>query len=381
MRKKICFITAVPGTAKSFLSDHINALRKDYDVYYVSNEPDASKVDVPFDGYYCADIHRGISLINDLKGVFQLYRIFKKEHFDAVHSVTPKAGLLTAIAGWRAGIKYRIHIFTGQVWATRKGFMRWLLKLMDKVIARLDNHILVDGKSQCTFLESEGVLKKGQATVFGEGSISGVNTHRFVPNEGLRKEVRQDFGIEDNTLVFLFMGRLNHDKGIGELYAAYDRLAAESKDVFLLLVGTDEENYISKLPQYPNINSSNFFYYGATPTPEKVLNAGDVFVLPTYREGFGTSVLEAACIGLPSITSDAYGVLDASVEGETGLRCKVGDIDSLYDCMRYFYEDRNMVKLMGEKSRARVLRDFSGERLTEFWEDFYHSLLALPNVS
>ena len=376
MRKKICFITAVPGTAKSFLSDHIAALRKEYDVFYVSNEPDASKVAVPYDGYYCVDIHRGISIINDLKGVYQLYRIFRKERFDVVHSVTPKAGLLTALAAKMAGIKHRIHIFTGQVWATRKGFMRCLLKAMDKVIARLDNHILVDGKSQRAFLESEGVLKEGQAIVFGEGSISGVNTHRFVPNEGLRKEERQGIGMEDNALAFLFMGRLNHDKGIGELYAAYDRLAGECKDVFLLLVGTDEENYISKLPQYSNINDSNFFYYGVTPTPEKVLNAGDVFVLPTYREGFGTSVLEAACMGLPSITSDAYGVIDASVEGETGLRCKVGDVDSLYDCMRYYYEHRDMVKIMGDKSRKRVLSFFSGERLTENWVEFYHSLLS-----
>lgn len=376
MRNKICFITAVPGTAKSFLTDHINALRKEYDVYYVSNEPDASKVDVPYDGYYCADIHRGISLINDLKGLFQLYRIFRNKQFDAVHSVTPKAGLLTALASRMAGIEYRIHIFTGQVWATRKGFMRWLLKAMDKIIARLDNHILVDGKSQRAFLESEGVLKKGQAIVFGEGSISGVNTHRFVPNEDLRKEERQSIRIEADALVFLFMGRLNHDKGIGELYAAFDRLVAQCKDVYLLLVGTDEENYISKMPQYPNINSSNFFYYGATPTPERVLNAGDVLVLPTYREGFGTSVLEAACMGLPSITSDAYGVLDASVEGETGLRCKVGDVDSLYACMKYFYEHRDEVRIMGERSRERVLKDFSGERMTEYWMEFYHSLLG-----
>lgn len=376
MRKKICFITAVPGTAKSFLSDHINALRKEYDVFYVSNEQEASKVDVPNDGYFSADIHRGISLINDLRSVHQLYRIFREERFDVVHSVSPKAGLLTAIAAWLAGIKHRVHIFTGQVWATRKGFMRWLLKTMDKVIARLDNHILVDGKTQRAFLEKEGVLRKGMADVFGEGSICGVNTHRFVPNLDLREAERQSIGIEDNALVFLFMGRLNHDKGIGELYAAYDRLAAEYKDVYLLLVGTDEENYISKLPQYSNINNSNFFYYGATPTPEKVLNAGDVFVLPTYREGFGTSVLEAACMGLPSITSDAYGVLDASVEGETGLRCKVGDVDSLYDCMSYFCEHLDMVKIMGNKSRERILSDFAGERLTEYWVDFYNSLLS-----
>lgn len=376
MRKKICFIVAIPGTAQSFLRDHIAALANEYDVYLVGDISNESEVcGMALTGWHLIEIERGISIWRDLKAVSSARRYFKNMKFDAVHSVTPKAGLVTALAGWFAGIKHRIHIFTGQVWATRKGFMRWLLKTIDKVIVKLDNHILVDGKSQRAFLEKEGVLKEGQAIVFGEGSISGVNTQRFVPDAGARKEIRNEIGIKEDALVFLFMGRLNHDKGIGELYAAFDRLAAVSQNVFLLLVGQDEEDYISKLPQFSHINESNFYYYGPTSSPERVFNAGDVFVLPTYREGFGTSVLEAACMGLPSITSDAYGVLDASIEGETGLRCKVGDVDSLFDCMRSFNDNREMVNVMGEKSRERVLRDFPGERITEYWVEFYRSLL------
>lgn len=376
MRKKICFVVAIPGTAQSFLRDHIAALAKEYDVYLVGAIKNESEVKgLALAGWHRIEIERGISIWHDIIAIFSARRYFTKMKFDAVHSVTPKAGLVTALDSWLAGIKHRIHIFTGQVWATRKGFMRWLLKTIDKVIVRLDNHILVDGKSQRAFLEKEGVIKAGQAIVFGEGSISGVNTQRFVPDANVREEIRKEIGIKEDALVFLFMGRLNHDKGIGELYEAYDRLASESQNVFLLLVGRDEEDYISRLPQFSHINESNFYYYAPTPTPERVLNAGDVFVLPTYREGFGTSVLEAACMGLPSITSDAYGVLDASVEGETGLRCKVGDVESLYNCMKYLNDNREMVKVMGEKSKKRVLKDFPGERITEDWVVFYRSLL------
>lgn len=375
-KKKICFITAVPGTATAFLSSHIAALSKLYTVHFVSNFSDGAVTGLKYDEFYNVDIARSISIGKDIKALFKLYRYFKVQKFAAVHSVTPKAGLLTAMAGWMARVPNRIHIFTGQVWTTRKGFMRWLLKTMDKVIVRLDTHILVDGCSQRSFLEKEGVLKPGRATVFGEGSISGVDTQRFKPDGEIRKEIRQQIGVKDDTLVFLFMGRLNHDKGIRELYEAFNRLAGEAKDVFLLLVGDDEEDYVSKLAQFPNINESNFYYYGETPTPEKVLNAGDVFVLPSYREGFGTSVLEAAAIGLPSITSDAYGVLDAAIEGETGLRCRVGDSQTLYDCMKYFDDHRDAVKTMGANSRERVLRDFPGERITEYWVEFYHSLLG-----
>ena len=311
----------------------------------------------------------------DLAAVWKLYRYFSKMKFDAVHSVTPKAGLVCAVASWLARIKHRTRIFTGQVWATRTGAMRRLLKLMDHIIVSCDNHILVDGRSQRSFLIEEKILREGQAEVFHKGSISGVNIERFAPDTNIREQIRREIGIGYNVLTYIFLGRLNHDKGIGELFDAYNRLAGEADDVFLLLVGYDEENYISQLPLFPNIvEGKNFHYYGLTPHPEKVLNAGDVFVLPTYREGFGTSVLEAACIGLPCICSDAYGVLDAYTP-ETGLQCHVGDADSLYKCMKEMYEHPGKVKEMGEKSRNRVLEDFDAKVLTGCWVDFYHDIL------
>ena len=378
MRKKICFVVAIPGTAESFLRDHIEALSKEYDVYLAGDIKSGEEVKMlALAGWHRIEIERGISLWRDLKAVFVARRYFKQMKFDAVHSVTPKAGLVTALAGWLAGIKHRMHIFTGQVWCTRTGLMRTMLKSIDKIITRCDNHIMVDGKSQRDFLVCEGVLREGQALVFAQGSISGVNSVRFVPDAEARTVIRKQVGIKEGMVCYIFLGRLNHDKGIGELYEAFNRLASETKDVFLLLVGRDEENYIEKLPEYKNIKSGeNFHFYGLTPTPEKVLNAGDVFVLPTYREGFGTSVLEAACVGLPCICSDAYGVLDAYVVGETGLQCKVGDAESLYQCMKQMHDNPEMMRQMGKNSRERALRDFNGAVLTECWVEFYESVLG-----
>ena len=378
MRKKICFVVAVPITANAFLKDHIKVLSKDYDIYLVANidsEDDVKGLGIA--GWESINIQRGISLVNDIKTVWQLKKYFKKMKFDAVHSVTPKAGLTTALTGKLAGIKHRTHIFTGQVWATRTGVMREILKSIDKIIAKCDNHILVDGKSQRAFLEQEGVLEKGKAEVFCNGSIAGVNAERFVPDAVSRKEEREKIGIKDGMLTYTFLGRLNRDKGIGEIYEAYNRLAAENDDVFLLLVGFDEEGYIAKLKDYKNIQEGkNFHFYGPTSQPERVLNAGDVFVLPTYREGFGSSVLEAACIGLPCICSDAYGVLDAYVDGETGLQCKVGDAESLYQCMKKMRDNPEMCASMGKRSRERALSDFNVKPISEEWLKFYKRLLG-----
>lgn len=370
--KKICFITAVHGSAYSFLRDHMAALQKEYMVHYVCNEPDINNIKVPNDGYHCVDIQRKISIVKDLKALWQLYRYFRKERFDAVHSVTPKAGLLTSIAAFFARVPVRIHIYTGQVWANKKGFMRLLLKTMDRMIALLDNQILVDGEGQRQFLIKNKVVSEKNSKVLGSGSICGVNLERFNPSVEVRTEKRKELGIDDSKTVFVFMGRLNHDKGVYELLNAFNRLAAEREDVYLLLFGHDEENVSDTFQNYPNIKvRDNFYYYGATPEPQKMLQAGDVFVLPTYREGFGSSVIEASALGLPVICSDAYGVMDAMIDEVTGLRSKVGDIDSLYNAMLKLADDKDTQTLLGQNGRARVVNEFNAIDVTKHWLQFY----------
>ena len=374
--KKICFITAVHGSAYSFLRDHMAALREEYKVHYVCNEPDVNNIKVPHDGYHCVDIQRKISIVKDLKALWQLYRYFRKERFDAVHSVTPKAGLLTSIAAFFARVPVRIHIYTGQVWANKKGFMRFLLKTMDRMIALFDNQILVDGEGQRQFLIKTKVVSEKNSKVLGSGSICGVNLERFNPSVEVRTEKRKELGIDDSKTVFVFMGRLNHDKGVYELLNAFNRLAAEKEDVYLLLFGHDEENVSDKFQNYPNIKvRDNFYYYGATPEPQKMLQAGDIFVLPTYREGFGSSVIEASALGLPVICSDAYGVMDAMVDNVTGLRCKVGDVESLYIAMARLAENKLLQASLGANGKARVISEFDGSKVTVNWQMFYREIL------
>lgn len=374
--KKICFITAIPGSAFAFLREHLIALQREYRVYYVSNEPDEKKIMVAHDGYHCVDIQRGISIGKDIKALIKLTAYFRKERFDSVHSVTPKAGLLTAIAGFFAGVPIRIHIFTGQVWANKKGFMRWMLKFMDRLIVLFGNHFLVDGEGQRQYLISQGILTERNSKVLGHGSICGVNLERFSPSFETRQSVRKELLLSESMTVFTFMGRLNHDKGLFELLSAFNKLASEEDDVFLLLFGNDEENIASHFGDYSSlVPKSNFLYYGRTNEPHKMLQAGDVFVLPTYREGFGSSVIEASALGLPVICSDAYGVKDAMVENVTGLRCHVGDIDSLYHAMKIFASSPSLIKKMGAAGRDRVIEYFDGEKMTRLWVDYYHELL------
>lgn len=374
---KICFVVAVPITAQAFLKDHIAALSKEYEVYLVGDIKSDNEVEgLALTGWHRIKIERGISLWRDLKAVFAARTYFKQMKFDAVHSVTPKAGLVCALAGKMAGIKHRMHIFTGQVWATRKGVMRFVLKSIDKVIARCNNHILVDGESQRQFLIKEGVLKPENSQVLANGSICGVKLERFVISDEVRQAEREKFGFKDDDVVYIFLGRLNHDKGIGELYEAFNKLVIECPKSKLMLYGTDEEGYEAKAAAYANLKrDENFFYPGRTSKPYDALQGGDVFVLPTWREGFGSSVIEAQALGLPVITSDAYGVVDASVPNVTGLRCKVNDPEGLYECMKQYYEHPELRKKHGEAGRKRVFELFDCNVVTEAWEKYYREIL------
>lgn len=378
-KKKIAFVVAIAGTAQAFLKDHISYLIQEYDVHLVANFKQEEKGEFEQMGVICHDapIERPISFVHDLKALFALRRLFNKEKFECVHSVTPKAGLLTALAGWMARVPNRVHIFTGQVWATRKGVMRTILKMMDKVIAGLDTLLLVDGQGQRQFLINEGVLKDTNSAVPANGSIAGIKLERYVRSEEVRKRERENLGFNEEDIVFVFLGRLNHDKGIGELFEAFNQMLPKMPNAKLLLYGTDEEGYDQKVNAYDNIKRGvNYFYPGRTSRPFEALQAGDIYVIPTWREGFGVSVLEAQALGLPVITSDAYGVVDASVEGETGMRCKVGDVPSLIESMTYYYNHPDVARQHGQAGRKRVEEYFDNAVVSQAWMDIYKGLMG-----
>ena len=378
-KKKIGFVTALPGSARAFLMEHFKFLLQEYEVHLVTNYKSDDEVkEFEEMGIVChkVDLHRAISIGADLKALFLLRKLFRREKFDAVHSVTPKAGLLSSTAGWFARVPKRIHIFTGQVWATRKGAMRLLLKVMDKFTALFCTNLLVDGEGQRQFLIKEGVLKEKNSKVLADGSIAGVKLERFAISQEIRVVEREKLGLKDDDVCFIFMGRLNHDKGIGELYEAFNKLIPECPKAKLILYGNDEEGYDPQAENYENIKrNDNYFYPGRTPRPFDALQAGDVFVLPTWREGFGLSVIEAQGLALPVITSDAYGVVDASVDGVTGLRCKVGDSLSLYESMKKYYDNPKMRLAHGKAGHERVVNLFDSKRVSRAWVEYYREII------
>lgn len=382
--KKICFVNAIKGTAQSFMTGHFQNLRQKYEVHYVACDVNDGE-DPSFPGIIChkIDIRRPISIVADLKAVWSLYLLMQKERFDVVHSITPKAGLTCAIAAKMAGIKIRCHTFTGQVWATKTGVMRSILRAIDHLIISLDNHHFVDGEAQRQYLISEGFLTADNSRVLANGSLRGADLTLFNPSTRVREQYRKKIGIEETHFVFAFLGRLKVDKGIRELLAAFDRLVASCSNSdnppnrpYLLLIGPDEEKMAIYFAEYSHIcPGKNFCHYGSTPNPHLVMQAADAFVLPTYREGFPQSPLEAGALALPIIISDIYGTKASIVDNVTGLRCLPHDVDSLFEAMMQMISNPSEAREMGKRGRKYIEEKYAHTILEKAWIDLYEELL------
>lgn len=374
---KICYIASTPMTINAFFKGHIVASSREYSVHVVSNISGQRKFfpDLPLSGTASIGIERRISPIKDLKALFQLIHLFRQERFYLIHSATPKAGLLSMIAGWIAGIPVRVHIFTGQVWATRKGISRAVLKAFDRIIAACCTHILVDSPSQRQFLLDNGVIASSKSRVLGKGSICGVDSERFHPNYQVRHDLRVRMGIAPDDTLFLFIGRLVRDKGVLDLAHAFVRMA-DNRNVHLAFVGSDEESLKKELVAICSLCNNRLHFHDHTDRPEDFMAAADALVLPSYREGFGMVVIEAASVGIPAIASKIYGVTDAIEEGATGLLFPPGDCNALEKHMIYFAEHATERSAMGSRARRRAHEFFSAEEVSRQLLSFYREILS-----
>jgi len=376
--KRVCFVLTSPFAVNGFLLNHFRVLADYYAITLLVNTleyPLSAKLDSRVRIVHLA-IERKISPLRDLKVFWWLWKYFSSEKFELVHSMTPKAGLLAMLAAKLARTPCRMHTFTGQVWATRTGLWRYFLKYFDKVIVFAANHVFTDSYSQSNFLETEGVVKRGGARVAGPGSISGVDSCRFSPDEKVRINLRHELGIPLEAIVFILLGRITLEKGVLDLVRAFLPLANLYQDAYLIVAGPDEGQLAEHIREEVGGCLARLMLAPRVVASERYLAAADVLVLPSYREGFGTVVLEAAAVGLPAIASRIYGLTDAVQDQVTGLLFPVGDISALSSAMEIMLVDAQRRLEMGSAARQRVLKEFSADAVSEAWLAEYRVLLA-----
>jgi glycosyltransferase involved in cell wall biosynthesis len=378
-KPRLCFVATVPSVVVSFLNAHIDHLSIEYDIYIITHLQSSTHAISAKATIISLPIAREIALMSDIKTLCALWQIFRKERFDIVFSVTPKAGLLSTIAGFFARIPIRIHWFTGQVWVTRHGFTRSILKAMDRLLVLFSTHLLADSPSQRLFLMSEKIVSGAGISVIGQGSICGVDSVRFVPNQPAKDRVMHQHNIPINAKIVLFLGRLNNDKGLHELALAIETVCQAVPEAYFLIVGPDENQRVDYIKAQCQVWLSHIRFHGFTSNPEQYMAAADIFCLPSYREGFGSAVLEAAACSVPTVATRIYGLTDAVEEGVTGILVPPRNALALAEALIQLLNDNVLRQKMGESARLRVLLNFSRDYIVSSLALYIHNILNSPN--
>lgn len=377
---KIIRATTVPGSLNNFCRGLLSELqeREGYEVVALSSPGEAldeirerEKVRT-----IAVAMQRHISPVNDLRSLWKLIRVFRKEKPDMVHSMTPKAGLLCMLAAWVCRVPVRIHTFTGLVFPTSTGLKRKILMATDWLTCACATHVIPEGEGVKNDLVNNKITRK-PLRILGYGNVRGIDLNRFDPKN---PEVIKAAEIirREEVLTFIFIGRLVGDKGILELVKAFCRLNKELPDTRLLLIGREE-------PQLDPLDTNTLKGISDNPAIEAVgqkgdvrpwLLASDVFVLPSHREGFPNVVIEAGAMGLPSIVTDINGSREIIHNGENGLIVPVKNANALYEAMKHLAETPEEIRTMAANARPMIASRFEQSFVRQCLKDYYKEILA-----
>lgn len=368
---RICRVVTIPFFVSHHLRTQLEAtIAAGHDVHVVcSDGPELAAVQqIKGLKVHTIEIRRRVAPIHDLGALVKLYLHFRQVRYDIVHSVTPKAGLLAMLAAAIARIRVRLHNFSGQAWLSQEGWLRTVARLSDRLVVTLATQCYSDSESQRAFLEAEGLAPRGAIRVLGAGSIAGVDLRRFDARRfaSSRLALRRRLRIPDGAKVITFVGRVTRDKGIEELVAAF-ALVRDRIDAYLVVVGP-EETHIEPLRHelretlrsHPAIRWLGYF-----PEPEQYVAIADVFCLPSYRESFGIVLLEAAALGVPVVATRIVGVVDAVLDGETGLLVPARDADMLGSALLEVLTNDSLREKLGAQAQQRAVANFSSEVINQ----------------
>lgn len=378
MKKKICFIATISKTIEWFMLDQAEFFSKNgFDVYIICDEDHEFSGIIPEKiTFLPVSMKRGIDF-SAIKSIYSMYKIFRKYKFDIIQYTTPNASMYASIAGFLSGIPVRIYRQWGMVYLGFNGVKRAIFKAIEKCICNFSTFILPDSFGNLDFCRSEGFYKKNKSDVILNGSAAGIDFVRFdvsKKNEW-RKEIRAKYNIGDNDFVFGFIGRINRDKGINELISAFKSFLNIDNSAKLFLVGlADREDEITHDLLDWAKNCDNIFFTGVTSEAEKFYASFDVFILPSYREGFGSTLIEAQAMEIPVITTNIPGPSEAIIDGKTGILVEVKNTDELFSAMTKLYNDPALRIEYGKNGLEHTNENFDRNKLFEKNLEFINNL-------
>jgi glycosyltransferase involved in cell wall biosynthesis len=322
---------------------------------------------------------RAFTPFQDMVCLWKLWRIFRAERFDLIHYSTPKASVLAAMAGRLAGRSRLLYTNRGLAYTGVTGVKRAIAKGCEKLAARLADRVIAISPSLKELMVQEGLLAADKIEVFGAGSSKGVNLQTFRCDAAVlarARAIRQTLGLGESDVVFGYAGRFTVEKGIVELLEAFETLAAEADNVHLVMIGEQDQrvplpgDVQRVIDENPRVHRLPY-----TDDMPGHLAAMDVFVLASYREGFGNVLIEASAMERAVIGSAIPGCRDAVKPGVTGLLVEPRSSASLLSAMRTLAGDAMLRGEMGKNGRAWVEAEFDRAKIWQRLLDVYQSLV------
>jgi glycosyltransferase involved in cell wall biosynthesis len=312
---------------------------------------------------------REIGGFSDFVSLCRLWRLIRRQKPTITNVGTPKAGLLAGLASCLSGVPCRVYSLWGLRCETTKGVKRWALILSERVACRCAHVVICPSESLRQRAVALGIVDRRRTVVLASGSCNGVDLDRFAPTpERLHQTagLKNDLGIPSEAPVIGFVGRFTRDKGLCELIEAYLLLRQQHPRLYLLLVG-DFEDGDSVPPNIRNVIQcdSQIVQTGMVRDTAPYYHVMNILALPTYREGFPNAVLEAHAAGKPVVATRATGVVDAVIDGVSGVLVPVGDSIALAKGLELVLKDKELATALGSAGRERARREFRQER---FWE-------------
>lgn len=380
-KPRLCIAVTYPGSLGLARGQFAFLRDQDFEIAAVSS-PGTQQELARAEG---ADVHdipmeRKTSVLRDLRALWHLIRFFRKNRFDLVNVSTPKAGLLGALAARLTGHRRIVYVQRGIYYETMTGLRRAFYQRIDKLVCRLAARVIPVSHEMGDWLVAQGICPPEKIRKIGRGSSNGVNCERFSRTPEVaeaRRKVRQQWDVPEDGIVIGILARLVRDKGVEELLRAFVHLADRHPNVYLMLVGRYESDNFPP-PEMRNLIETHprIRMAGWQRESERFYAAMDVFALPTYREGFPNTLLEAAAMELPVVTTDIMGCREAIVDGETGLAVPVRRWEPLAEALDRLVRDTDLRRRLGQAGRARAERDYDPRVVWQGVLDVYRELLG-----
>lgn len=376
MKKKLVFVTTIPGSYL-FFKGQLGYLNNFFHVYAISSQSRELALVGEREGVDVIEIPmvRSISLWKDIKSLIAFVRTFLKIKPDIVHGSTPKGALLSMLAAFITRVPVRIYMCHGLRYQGASGLFRKILMAAERLTCACASNVFCVSRGVWETLKNDKICIRKPAVVLN-GSSNGINLDYFKrSNVTNRAKIMRMYHLSANDFVYCFVGRITQDKGMNELLAAYHLLSKKYSNIRLMIVGSEEsEDPISnESKRILNLNPSICFA-GFQPDIRPFLAVSNALLLPSYREGFGMVLMEAAAMRVPCIASNIIGCNNVVIEGENGLFVKPRDVDSLIQAMERMYTDSELRNHIRAVTRRSIAQRFEQKMV---WEAYLNNYLQL----